>query len=595
MAASERGFGRARAHSAAVMSFVLLLGAGGARAQTPGDWEALEGLDSELSGRLVRLSTDNLRLPGTFVDGKLRRPALWDYDFRSRRFNRLAVTPPGRADTGGSATNQSRSGSCVIGHQDAGNGTPYHAFRWTAAAGPVDLGTLDAANNGSRTSDAANVSDDCNVIVGTSQYNANGFAQHAYRWTAAGGMVDLGAPAGAGRNSRAFGVSGAGDVVVGEAEFVDASAFSGFRTGAYRWTAAGGFQSLGALEPGFFTSAVAVTADGTTIVGNGGVGNGSRAFRWTAAAGLVPIGPLAGHSHADAAAISDNGKIVAGTSSTGPLDRNAAGGALRGTGTAFRWTQASGIQDLRQLLVAAGVDMTGVTLLSVTGMSPDGQWIAGTATTPTTAAGETVGYLVKYCDDAIGAACAQVGTTPTPSFAIGASGSALTVAAGQSASTTLTVTPVGGFGNAVTFSCSGLPRGATCSFAPASVTPAGAAVTTTLTIATDGGPVALWLRAHPGVALALLLPVFFRWRPGDPRGARRRAWLAAASVAAWLVVACGGGGGGGGNEGGSGGGNPTPPATGTPAGTSTVTVTATSGSGAAAVSRTAALTLTVTR
>jgi len=39
----------------------------------------------------------------------------------------------------------------------------------------------------------------------------------------------------------------------------------------------------------------------------------------------------------------------------------------------FRWTQAAGLQDLRQLLSDNGADMTGVTLVSVTGISPDGQ------------------------------------------------------------------------------------------------------------------------------------------------------------------------------------------------------------------------------
>ena len=101
-------------------------------------------------------------------------------------------------------------------------------------------------------------------------------------------------------------------------------------------------------------------------------------------------------------------QIVVGTSSTGPLDRNGAGGLLRGSGTAFRWTQATGIQDLRQLLVTAGVDMTGVALLSVTGMSADGQWITGQATTSTTPAGETVTYIARYCDDA----CAQGAPPP---------------------------------------------------------------------------------------------------------------------------------------------------------------------------------------
>jgi len=515
------------------------------------------------------------------------RPTKLRHDLVTGQTSRVVLTPP-NTDAIGSGTSQDRNRTCVVGFQDAGNGTPYHAFRWTEATGPVDLGTLVPASNSSLSSDASAASDDCGVIVGTSQIS--GSANHGFRWTSAGGMVGLGAPAGADRNSRAFGVSGAGDVVVGEAEFIDPAAFSGIRTGAFRWTAAGGFQSLGAIEPGFFTSATAVSADGSVIVGNGGVEvrvgntstNGSRAFRWTQATGLVPIGPLPGHQFVDAAGVSDNGRIVVGTSSAAPLDRFAAGGLLRGSGTAFRWTEATGPRDLRQLLVDSGVDMTGIALLSVTAMSPDGQWLSGQAATPTTPAGATVGYIVQYCDDAIGAVCAAIGGG-TASFALAASAATLNVAAGQSASTTLTITPAGGFNGAVTFACSGLPTGAACSFAPASVTPAGAAATTTLTISTNGGPVALWLREYPAAALAVFMLPLLGWR-GRWSGALALAF----ALTAVLVVGCGGG-----SDNGAA--NPPPPAGGTPAGTSTVTVTATSGSGAAAVTSTLALTLSVTR
>jgi subtilase family serine protease len=56
------------------------------------------------------------------------------------------------------------------------------------------------------------------------------------------------------------------------------------------------------------------------------------------------------------------------------------------------------------------------------------------------------------------------------------------VAAGASTTTTITLTPNNGFTGTVTFSCSGLPAGATCSFSPTSV-PNGTG-TTTLTIQT---------------------------------------------------------------------------------------------------------------
>jgi hypothetical protein len=70
-----------------------------------------------------------------------------------------------------------------------------------------------------------------------------------------------------------------------------------------------------------------------------------------------------------------------------------------------------------------------------------------------------------------------------PGFQIAASAlSAGTITAGSSTSATITLTPVGGFGGAVALTCSGLPAGASCGFAPASV--ANASGTSALTITT---------------------------------------------------------------------------------------------------------------
>jgi uncharacterized protein (TIGR03118 family) len=68
----------------------------------------------------------------------------------------------------------------------------------------------------------------------------------------------------------------------------------------------------------------------------------------------------------------------------------------------------------------------------------------------------------------------------TTGFSLGASSQSGTVVAGGSINFTLTVTPANGFASAVTFSCAA-PTGITCSFNPASVTPAGAPATTMLT------------------------------------------------------------------------------------------------------------------
>ena len=122
---------------------------------------------------------------------------------------------------------------------------------------------------------------------------------------------------------------------------------------------------------------------------------------------MVNIGALSGEGDDDAAAVglSDNGKIVVGISAPRPLTLGNLGYDW-GTDThGFRWTQAGGMQDLTALLSAAGVNMTGIKIVAVTGISPDGQFMGGQATTPTTPPNETIAFIAQYCDSNIGAAC----------------------------------------------------------------------------------------------------------------------------------------------------------------------------------------------
>jgi Alginate lyase len=151
--------------------------------------------------------------------------------------------------------------------------------------------------------------------------------------------------------------------------------------------------------------------------------------------------------------------------------------------------------------------------------------------------------------------------TESANFAVAASPGTMTVAAGKSAQTTVTVTPQDGFADAVSFACSGLPAGAACSFSPQTVTPSGAAATTTLTVSDSESAWAPRRGAGPllpGMALAGLV-CWLGWK--------RRRWqstFALAVCAAGLVLVNG-------CSGGSGATNVTQSST------STVTVTATSG------------------
>jgi Bacterial Ig-like domain (group 3) len=60
--------------------------------------------------------------------------------------------------------------------------------------------------------------------------------------------------------------------------------------------------------------------------------------------------------------------------------------------------------------------------------------------------------------------------TPVGSYAVAANPTSLTGAAGQTATTTLTFTPTGGYSGTIALSCSNLPANANCSFAQNQVT-----------------------------------------------------------------------------------------------------------------------------
>jgi hypothetical protein len=144
-------------------------------------------------------------------------------------------------------------------------------------------------------------------------------------------------------------------------------------------------------------------------------------------------------------------------------------------------------------------------------------------------------------------------------FTLTPSSSSLTVNSGNQGTVTLTVTPVAGFNATISFSCSGLPSGATCAFSPSQVTPSGAAATTTMTVSVGTQSAS---RRMPSPFLPVTAMAFafclIGWRK-----ARSPLMLTLAAVLIGLgtMSACGG-------AGTSGGTTPT---------TSTVTVTAAAG------------------
>jgi hypothetical protein len=185
----------------------------------------------------------------------------------------------------------------------------------------------------------------------------------------------------------------------------------------------------------------------------------------------------------------------------------------------------------------------------------DGQTLAivavganGTASYSATLSAGTGTVAATYSGDAnyTGSTASPVTLTivPAPDVTLAAAPGSAAVVAGQSAGFNISLASEDGFAQAVTFACSGLPAGASCSFAPSSVTPGTSPAQTTLTIATTSSSASasprhrrgrFWPETGGAVALALLA-----WP------LRRRRWLNLLIVAAALatgttLTGCGGG------------------------------------------------------
>jgi probable HAF family extracellular repeat protein len=158
----------------------------------------------------------------------------------------------------------------------------------THAASFEGLGFLPGYTN---LSQAFGVSADGSVVVGCSRntYGSSGLYDRAFRWTRAGGMVNLGV-LGLGLTSQAWGASADGLVVVGNSD-------NGSRNVGFKWTTTGGMEGLGFLpDPEAWESAAfAISADGLVIVGESQVGPNHHAVRWTSSPpGIADLEALPG-------------------------------------------------------------------------------------------------------------------------------------------------------------------------------------------------------------------------------------------------------------------------------------------------------------
>jgi len=251
----------------------------------------------------------------------------------------------------------SADGSTIVGRGSTSSSFGV-GFRWTSG-GMANLGSLPGGNE----SIAFGASSDGSVIAGASFSTATS-SDEPVRWTSGAGWVGLGFLPGGGAPgtvSEADAVSADGSTIVGEINLPDPALST-----AFRWTSSGGMVNLGFL-PGGNSVATAVSRNGTTIVGFSSYG-ASEAFRWTSSGGLVGLGFLPGGGTSEAHAVSADGSTVVGNDGTGRI--------------ALIWTEKDGMRSLADVLTKDGVNLSGWTLGFAIGVSADGNTIVGDGTDP---------------------------------------------------------------------------------------------------------------------------------------------------------------------------------------------------------------------
>jgi len=164
-------------------------------------------------------------------------------------------------------------------------------------------------------------------------------------------------------------------------------------------------------------------------------------------------------------------------------------------------------------LGSAIVDESGVATLAVASLpaADDGQLAVHAVYHPGGVTARTAGSVSPV-------ALVVSDASAVPDFAVTANPSSLTVQPGGTGASAVTITPLNGFNEQVTLSCSNLPTQATCSFSPVIASTASGAFTSTLQVQTQAASGAVTMPGFgprpgdvpgsqgPGAALAWALP-----------------------------------------------------------------------------------------
>lgn len=331
--------------------------------------------------------------------------AVFGFSGARAAWGQLSITGAAPGNYSSRVTGLSADGQVAAGYSQLRAGAGINpGFTWTAGTGRVDFGLLPGMPS---LTWANGISGDGHWIVGTTADAAlNHFRPFIYRPDT--GLRTLGTIAGY-SESEGRGISNNGTVVVGNSHDPDE-----FAAIAWRWTDAGGMQTLGWTRPShFYSDATAVSRNGDATVGYSYDGFTQDAFVWTEEEGMKALhGP--GGARAQAFGVNDTGSIVVGSfhfSDTSDhatlwqggsvLDLGLATGTRRSyatsvsddgsvvvghaepdsgsvLSTAYIWTVSEGASTLDAYVIAQGISMpAGWRFFDANSISADGRIIGG--------------------------------------------------------------------------------------------------------------------------------------------------------------------------------------------------------------------------